>query len=108
MGKLYGMRCYQIGAMDRVEGGTQEWRDNITPKLNELGVMVYNPYKKPLLEHFIEESEETRKQIDTSKHIGDFDAVARNKPIRTVDLRMVDTSDFIILYLDLEQFPCGT
>ena len=48
MGKLYGSKTYLVGAMDRVLDGGVEWREKLTPRLHNLGVIVYNPCDKPI------------------------------------------------------------
>ena len=45
--KLKNQRCYLAGAMDRVPDRGSTWRENISPFLESLGVMVFNPLKKP-------------------------------------------------------------
>jgi hypothetical protein len=47
MNRLQNQRVYLAGAMDRVPDRGNGWRDNITPFLERLGVVVFNPIKKP-------------------------------------------------------------
>ena len=48
MNRLNNQRVYLAGAMDRVADRGTGWRDNITPFLQDLGVVVFNPIKKRL------------------------------------------------------------
>ena len=47
MNRLRNQRVYLAGAMDRVADRGFGWRDSITPFLNDLGVVVFNPLNKP-------------------------------------------------------------
>ena len=47
MNRLKNQRVYLAGAMDRVADRGATWRDNITPFLEGLGVIVFNPISKP-------------------------------------------------------------
>ena len=110
MNKLYGSKTYLVGAMDRVADHGAEWREWITPKLHDLGIMVYNPCNKKLksdddgvLED--DDSREARRQWKQDENYMMFRTV---KKIRSVDLRMVDTSDFLIANIDMDIHACGT
>ena len=48
MNKLNNQKVYLAGAMDRVPDRGVAWRDSITPFLESLNVVVFNPLKKPL------------------------------------------------------------
>ena len=109
VGKLFGTRTYLVGAMDRVADGGVEWREKITPRLHELGVMVYNPCNKPIDSPKVVENFDTRESIRILKEAGMFKRIREEYgSIRTVDLRMVDTSDFIIANIDVLVHACGT
>jgi nucleoside 2-deoxyribosyltransferase len=106
--RLFGMSCYVCGSMDRTPDGGVGWRNYITPLLNKLGIIVLDPCNKPVQGEGIEDSK-IRKQIEIYKQNGEFDKVKEViKPIRQSDLRLVDKSDFIIVNLDLDMYPCGT
>lgn len=109
MGKLYGTRTYLVGAMDRVPDGGTVWREKLTPQLHKLGVMVYNPCNKPIKDPKVIENSDTRESIRILKEAGYFKTIREEYgSIRTVDLRMVDTSDFIIANIDIDVHACGT
>lgn len=107
MNNLNKQRCYLAGAIDRVADRGNSWRDQITPFLSELGIVVLNPLKKPT--HFGDEDDTTaihKKELKKNKN---YDALSDiMKTIRAIDLRMVDISDFLIVNLDLDIHPCGT
>ena len=107
MNRLKGMTAYLCGAMDRVADGGVEWREHITPKLQEFGVGVFNPCNKP--SDYAPEDEDTRELIHSLKRSGRYDEVASvMKPICAVDLRMVDIAHFIIMNLDVDNHLCGS
>jgi nucleoside 2-deoxyribosyltransferase len=107
MNRLKNQRVYLAGAMDRVKDRGSTWRDNITPFLDSLGVVVFNPLNKPSnigMEdtevHLIKKKLKERENYDELSNM--------MKTIRGVDLRLVDISDFLIVNLDIDTHPCGT
>lgn len=107
MNRLKNQRVYLAGAMDRVADRGNGWRDNITPFLQDLGVVVFNPIKKPT--KIGKEDVETHRyktKLKLEKNYDELSAIM--KTIRGVDLRLVDLSDFLIVNLDLDVHPCGT
>jgi hypothetical protein len=107
MNRLQNQRVYLAGAMDRVKDRGNGWRDNITPFLQDLGVIVFNPIKKPT--KVGKEDAEIHKFKIKLKFEKSYDELSSvMKTIRAVDLRLVDISDFLIVNLDLEVHPCGT
>lgn len=105
--RLWGMRCYLIGAMDRVPDSGVSWRRRITPFLQQLGVVVLDPTDKPIdigLENA--ENREFRRKLKDMKL---YDELSKEiKLLRVVDLRMVDMSDFLIVHIDTDFHACGT
>lgn len=107
MNRLKHQRVYLAGAMDRVADRGNGWRDSITPFLENLGVIVFNPIKKPTV--IGQEDEATHKLKIKLKKEHNYDDLSQlMKIIRRVDLRLVDISDFLIVNLDLDTHPCGT
>lgn len=107
MNRLDNQRVYLAGAMDRVADRGNGWRDNITPFLQSLNIIVFNPIKKPTVVG--QEDELTHKHKIKLKNAGKYDELSQlMKTIRSVDLRLVDISDFLIVNLDLDIHPCGT
>lgn len=107
MNRLANTRVYLAGAMDRVSDRGNGWRDNITPFLESLGIVVFNPIKKPTA--IGQEDEATHKLKVSLKFAKKYTELSElMKVIRSVDLRLVDISDFLIVNLDLDVHPCGT
>jgi nucleoside 2-deoxyribosyltransferase len=107
MNRLKNQRVYLAGAMDRVPDRGSTWRDNITPFLEEMGSIVFNPITKPTntgLEdsdsHMVKTKLKQRERYDELSEM--------MKVIRRVDLRLVDISDFLVVNLNLDIHPCGT
>jgi hypothetical protein len=107
MQRLSGSRVYLSGAMDRVADGGIGWRRKITPWFNERNVIVLDPSDKPTLvgvEEVVEREQRRRWRSEER-----YDLLAEHmKPIRHIDLRLVDVADFMVVYLDLSIHACGT
>jgi nucleoside 2-deoxyribosyltransferase len=107
MSRLKNQRVYLAGAMDRVEDRGAGWRDLITPFLQEMGVVVFNPLNKPThtgLED--QDSHIIKTKLKFQKRYDELSSMM--KIIRSVDLRLVDISDFLVVNLNLDIHPCGT
>jgi len=105
--RLRGTRTYLVGAMDRVPDAGAGWRERITPPLVERGITVLNPCQKPI--DVGVEDDDAREKIEVYKQSGQFERIKEEfGVIRTVDLRCVDVSDFIIASVDLDVHACGT
>jgi nucleoside 2-deoxyribosyltransferase len=107
MNRLKNQRVYLAGAMDRVPDRGSTWRDNITPFLSELGITVFNPISKPTDIGLEDNDSHLIKTKLKQQHRYD-ELSSMMKTIRSVDLRLVDISDFLIVNLDLNVHPCGT
>jgi len=107
MSRLYGTRVYLAGPMDRVPDGGIQWRENLTPFLHSLGIIVFDPCKKPT--NVGVEDKKDRKRRTLLKREGNIKQVAKDmKVIRAIDLRMVDVTDFTIAHIDIDVHMCGT
>lgn len=105
--KLINQRVYLAGAMDRVVDRGSTWRDNITPFLEGLQLVVFNPISKPTETGMEDQDSHTLKTKLKKQHRYD-ELAGVMKTIRSVDLRMVDISDFLVVHLDIQTHPCGT
>lgn len=105
--RLRNQRAYLAGAIDRVEDKGRGWREKITPFLKSLGVIVFNPIIKPT-EIGLEDNDThvIKYKLKSQKRYDELSSMM--KVIRSVDLRLVDISDFLIVNLDLSIHPCGT
>lgn len=108
MNLLRGLTTYLIGPIDRCANFGTQWRDNVTPFLEALGVKVLNPNNKKF--HGIaQEDTKTREHIEYLKKTGQFEQIRQKYGwIRRVDLRCVDKSDFLIARVDLNVHTCGS
>jgi nucleoside 2-deoxyribosyltransferase len=105
--RLKGSTVYLAGSIDLSPDSGKSWRDQITAKLHSLGVTVYNPLEKPI--DIGLENDDARISRKLLKESGQFDKFREiMKTIRHADLRMIDKSDFMIVYLDLSVVFCGT
>jgi uncharacterized membrane protein/nucleoside 2-deoxyribosyltransferase len=93
--------------MDRVSDGGVEWRLRIRNTLRDLGINWLDPCDKPIdigLEDM--ESRALRRQYKKQRLWAKVAELM--KPIRCVDLRMVDVCDFIVVLIDVDNHACGT
>lgn len=105
--RLKNQRVYLAGAMDRVKDRGASWRSQITPFLEDMGVVVFNPLNKPSSVGC--EDHETHAIKNMLKEKESYEELSNiMKTIRAIDLRLVDISDFLIVNLDLNTHPCGT
>jgi hypothetical protein len=105
--RLRGSRVYLAGAMDKVSDGGVGWRRNITPYLQQMGIIVLDPCNKPT--RLASEEMAQRQKRQAAKARGDYEYVRNEiKEIRQTDLRLVDIADFLIIHIDMESHPCGT
>ena len=107
MNRVKNQRCYLAGAMDRVIYRGKGWRQEITPFLESLGIVVFNPILKPT-EVGLEDQDTHLVKAKLKKKKRYEELSSMMKVIRSVDLRLVDISDFLIVNLDLDIHPCGT
>lgn len=105
--RLLGMRVYLCGAMDRVMDGGVTWRQEITPKLNKRGVIVFDPACKPMKGGKGDESDRDQRRGWVADKmwglLGRF-----MKSVRGMDLRMVNITDFTIIRIDPDIHMCGS
>ena len=107
MERLKNQRVYLAGAIDRVHDKGIGWRQEISPFLDSLGIIVFNPISKPA-EIGLEDNDThvVKTKLKSAKRYDELTSMM--KVIRSVDLRLVDISDFLIVNLDLNIHPCGT
>ena len=106
---LNNMRCYLAGPIDYAMDDGIGWRDEITEFLEPMGVYVFNPCKKPVVDAIYKEVEEEKtKMIHLKKSHRYLELSQRMKEIVHFDLRMTDISDFLIVYMDPKVPMFGT
>lgn len=106
--RLKGQRVYLCGSIDRISADRANgWRDEVTTWLQERGVIVFNPMKKPI--NIGLEDGNARNEVQHLKETGQFHLIReRYGIIRNVDLRMCDISDFIVACVDSDVHLMGT
>lgn len=105
--RLKNQRVYLAGAIDRVDDRGIGWRENVSSFLKSLDIIVFNPIVKPTEIGLEDEQTHALKLKLKNQHRYD-ELSSMMKVIRSVDLRLVDISDFVIVNLDLDIHPCGT
>lgn len=119
---LQDARVYLSGPMDFVASRADEkkhgWRTRVGQFLAVLGVTVFDPWTKPELRGLHEYGREDEKSTEPRNQWtfarGSAGARRRAKcadafwPMLHVDLRMVDTSDFIVCYCPTNIYSVGT
>ncbi len=121
-GLLRGARVYLSGPMDFVASRATEkksgWRTRIGQFLRQMGVVVFDPWEKPEVRGLHGYGAEGASTTSIRDHwtyaTGEEGAAARAQvsesfwPALHIDLRMVDTSDFIICYCPTNIYSVGT
>ncbi len=108
-GKLNGQRCYLAGPIDHSEDDGIAWRIEMTEWLSERGVMALDPTNKRTSNTIFNEIGDEQKNLGQLRELGRFNELRdAMKPIVLADLRMVEVSDFLIVYLDPSVQMCGT
>lgn len=109
MNKLNGLRCYLAGPIDHANDDGKGWRIKVQKWLEKKGVFVFNPCDKPISYQQYKEIDEEKTKMMALKESGRFfELTQRMKEIVHVDLRMVDVSDMVIVYIDPKTPMFGT
>jgi len=107
MNRLKHSRCYLAGCMENATDLGVSWRIKIQQELSDLGIVWLDPTQKPSVQHV--EDENTIKLLNQLRSESDYDSVSEvMKPIRSIDLRLVDISDFLVVHLDKTILTHGT
>ncbi len=119
---LQGTRVYLSGPMDFVASRAAEakygWRNRVSEFLRSFGVTVFDPWNKPDVRGLHEYG---REGVDTTdiRETWSFERNENGARVRAhssgkfwetlhIDLRMVDTSDFVIAYCPTNIYSVGT
>lgn len=107
MNRLKNTRGYLCGAMDFSDDFGVGWRILLKQALEDYGIIWLDPTDKPM--HNTKRGKEEVGEMRKLMHQGNFNAVEyAMQDIRFVDRRMVNISDFIVMYLDMKIHHCGT
>jgi hypothetical protein len=108
-GQLKGATCFLSGPIDRVADDGVEWRKYIREQAEkrDLGLSFFDPCDKPegLGSEVGIEKNKVQELVREGKWQEAQDFV---KMFRRYDLRGVDTSDFLIVKVDMNVHMCGT
>lgn len=105
-GILKKTKCYLVGGIEFCNG--RSWREYVTTKLLKVNIVVYNPFNKPFVKD-MNETESEQCELKELRENGLYDSLSEKmKEIRSYDLALVDKSDFIFFYLDLNAHLCGS
>jgi hypothetical protein len=107
MNRLAYNRGYLGGAMDRATDGGVGWRRDLITSLRDLKIFWLDPTHKPI--DIGVEDLENKALRQRAKRQGRYNLVCKQmKQIRSVDLRMVDIADFLIVNIDLNIHVSGS
>jgi len=107
--KLKGLRCYLAGPIDHAADDGVGWRNRAKLWLEQKGVVAMDPCDKPTDQAEYREIGDEKKYLMRLKEERKFDELTTYmKGIAHIDLRMLDRSDFVIVYIDMEAKPFGT
>jgi nucleoside 2-deoxyribosyltransferase len=106
---LNGLRFYLAGPIDAAKDDGVGWRRALKPWLNRRNVQPLDPCDKPIAYSAYKEIEGEKQKMKELKESGRyFELTQQMRDIVHVDLRMVDVSDVVIVYLDPSISMCGT
>ena len=109
MNRLKGLRCYLAGPIDHAKDDGVGWRNVAKKWLEQRGVIPMDPCDKPTDQAEHREIGEEKIQLMKLKQERRFDELTTYmKGIAHIDLRMLDRSDFVIVYIDMDAKPFGT
>lgn len=107
MNRLKNTRGYLCGAMDFAGDFGVGWRKHIKAELEYLGIEWCDPTDKPMRDPTRGKEEVVRmRELMMDKRY--YDVKEEMDEICRIDERMVDISDFLIVYLDMDIPGCGT
>ena len=109
MNRLDGLRFYLAGPIDAAKDDGVGWRRALKPWLKQRKIKVLDPCDKPIAYSAYKEIEGEKQKMMELKESGRyFELTQQMRDIVHVDLRMVDVSDCVIVYLDPKTPMCGT
>ena len=111
MNNLHRSIFYLSGPIDDVKRSRDaiDWREDISGFLHTIGAGVFNPLDKPIAYPDSDESYENVQIRKTMKLQEKYDEVRRTmKSVCSTDMRLVDLSHAMILYIDRDVHMCGS
>ena len=108
MNRLKNLGCYLSGPIDFAENLGSEWRDELTPFLQNRNVKVFDPLK-PMFYGAAHLTEYKRPVILQMAKARKFEELRTEiKELNKWDLRAVDLSSFVIVNYRIDIHMCGT
>ena len=108
MKTLEGTRIYLVGAIESADDSGVGWREKVTNEFESMGIKTLNPCDKPFIKD-VDETDTFQDDMKALRNAGDWNELARRmKEIRIYDLKLVDISDAIFVYLDADLKTCGS
>jgi nucleoside 2-deoxyribosyltransferase len=95
--------CYLAGPIENADDAGSGWRNRLTPELEKRGFKVRDPLKKDIQEEGI--NEKARQLVKTGQRQAFLDLFT---PIMDADLVMIERSDFVIVYWNIDIPSWGT
>ena len=109
MNELEGINVFLSGGMDRCSDDGIGWRKEFRKKSDEanLNFNFFDPTDKP--DGVAPETGIEKYAIQKALKDGDWEfAVEKSREVRHVDLRMIDSTNLYVVYIDLGIHICGT
>lgn len=106
MNKLKHHTAYLVGPIECAEDGGVAWRKDMANFLRELEIGVLCPVDKATDTPEDEKFQQLCKDLKDAEKYDEYHSLI--KQIVAADYRMVDKSDFLILYLDKNVHICGS
>lgn len=108
--RLNGLRSYLSGPCENAKFYGAGWRDELTPKLKELGLIVFDPvHKNGAKLDFIDNNSEEFNYVKDLRNQGKFEELAKcMRSVVHLDLRLIDCCDLVIVQLDESVATTGT
>ena len=105
---LEGTRVYLVGAIESADDSGVGWRQKVVKEFTDMGIKPLNPCDKPFIKD-VDETDTFQDDMKALRKTGDWNELAkRMKEIRIYDLKLVDISDAIFVYLDADLQTCGS
>lgn len=107
MNRLNEAVVYLSGAIDKAQDLGKGWRNDFISKSSHLGMKIIDPCNKPA--SFVHEISGDVRTVTKMRNDKQWEELQKFvKKFRREDLRFVDVSDFVIVYIDPEVPSYGT
>jgi nucleoside 2-deoxyribosyltransferase len=104
---LHRTKCYLAGNIENSEAPSR-WRDYVKTELSAVGIIFFDPLKKPFLDSVNEDKEHIARLIKLRREGRHAELAKIMRKIRVEDLSLVDRADFIIASISARTASWGT